>query len=142
MYFSYKNSKTECKNSTNLNLYYCTETFKMKILIYLSSLIAECESYIPHCGSKVSLYTQPRSFCLSLGIRSAIQRGYNQDGCEQPGHGDGPQLPSVPIRRSADHLREHAQGDVLPENAHRSPGHQFHRRGGVEPLNRGARLGC
>ncbi|KAE8298028.1 Rho GTPase-activating protein 39 [Larimichthys crocea] len=35
-----------------------------------------------------------------------------------------PNCPSVPIRRSADHLREHAKGDVLPENAHRSPGHQ------------------
>ena len=35
---------------------------------------------------------------LFLGIRAAIQRGYNQDGCEQPGHGDGPQLPSMSIR--------------------------------------------
>lgn len=79
---------------------------------------------------------------LSLGICSAIQRGYNQDGREQPGHGDGPQLPSMPVRRSADHLREHAQGDVLPENANRSPGDQFHRRGGVDTVNRRAHLWC
>lgn len=36
---------------------------------------------------------------LSLGIRSAIQRGYNQDGCEQPGHGHGSQLSALPVRR-------------------------------------------
>lgn len=69
---------------------------------------------------------------MCAGICPARQRDDHQDGREQPGHGDGAQLPSVPIRRSADHLREHAQGDVLPENAHRSPGHQFHRRGGVD----------
>lgn len=100
-----------------------------------------------HCRLKVSVHSalliafSLLTSWLSLGIRSAIQRGYNQDGCEQPGHGDGPQLPSVPIRRSADHLREHAKGDVLPENAHRSPGHQFHRGGGVDALNYRSHLG-
>lgn len=73
---------------------------------------------------------------LSLGVRSAIQRCHNQDGREQPGYGDGSQLPSVPIRRSADHLREHSEGDVLPANAHRSSRHKFYRRGGVDTVNR------
>lgn len=72
---------------------------------------------------------------LPKGFHSAIQRGRNQDGREQPGHGDGPQLPSMPIWRSTSHLREHPQGDVLPANAHRSLGHKLHRRGGVDTVN-------
>ena len=79
---------------------------------------------------------------LFLGIRAAIQRGYNQDGREQPGHGDGPQLPSMSIRWPADHLWEHPQGDVLPEDAHRPPGHQFHWRRCVDTVNNWAHLGC
>lgn len=69
------------------------------------------------------------------GVCSALQRCHNQDGCEQSGHGDGPQLPPMPFWRSADHLWKHTQGDVLPENAHRSLRHQFYWRGGVNAVN-------
>lgn len=41
----------------------------------------------------------------------------------------------MPIRWSTDHLWEHSQGDVLPANAHCSPGHKFHWRGGVDTVN-------
>lgn len=73
--------------------------------------------------------------CFSVDICAAIQRGYNQDGCEQPGHGDGSQLPPMPVGWSTDHLWEHAQRDVLPEDADRSPGHQLHWGGGVDAAN-------
>lgn len=72
------------------------------------------------------------SNCPPAGVCTAFQRGHNQDGREQPGHGDGSKLSALPVRRPAHHLREHPQGDVLPANAHRSPGYQFHRRGGVD----------
>lgn len=72
------------------------------------------------------------SNCSPAGVCTAFQCGHNQDGCEQPGHGDGSKLSALPVRRPAHHLREHAQGDVLPANAHRSPGYQFYRRGGVD----------
>lgn len=75
---------------------------------------------------KSTVFIIPSSSHSSPGIRPAIQRRHNQDGREQPGHGDGSQLSPVPLGRPADHLREHAQGDVLPADAHRSPGHRLH----------------
>lgn len=72
------------------------------------------------------------SNCSPAGVCTALQRGHNQDGREQPGHGDGPELSALPVRRPAHHLREHAQGDVLPANAHRPLGYQLYRGGGVD----------
>lgn len=84
----------------------------------------------PEVAGKSPLFSSAR-----VGICPAIECGRNQDGCKQPGHGDGPQLPPMPVGRSADHLREHTQGDGFPANANSSPGHQLHRRRGVDPVS-------
>lgn len=72
------------------------------------------------------------------GVRAARQRGHHQDGCEQPRHGDGAQLPPLQIGRPARHLREHSQGDVILARPHPAPGYQLH---GGRAIARGPRVG-
>jgi len=50
----------------------------------------------------------------------------DEDGRQQPGHGDGAQLPALPVPRATHHLREHAQGDGLHPHTHPEPRHQLH----------------
>lgn len=121
------NNNTKSSLGLNKGIYWqCIENIESRKCICRFFLTEGCLLSLADCF----LTSRPNFFFL--GICSAIQRGRNQDGCEQLGHGDGPQLSAMPIRRPAHHLREYPQGDVLLTNAHRSPWHQLHWRGGLD----------
>lgn len=67
------------------------------------------------------------------GICTACQRSHHQDGCKQPGHGHGSQLPALPVRWPQGDLWEHTQGDVLHTGAHPAAGHQLHGWNSIAP---------
>lgn len=96
-------------------------------------LLGVCDTLQAVCSALLTcFFLSFCSNCSPAGVCTAFQCGHNQDGCEQPGHGNGSKLSALSVGRPSHHLWEHPQGDVLPANAHRSPGYKFYRRGGVD----------